>query len=313
MDIGHIQNCECIPTVSIDKIVDWHDSWFKLHICRENGINVSLGLTGLALLRNPDEDASKLLLYKTKEHTLSRFELGKETKIYWRPPYLQYYDDFNKCWSLHFVNDDSSEFISKLDKLCLIVRAEVTKPETSLIEVEDSLVENACKVPEPVKGSGRAEEADGKKNAESVKLDAFKNTEVVSRIAKIGHQLPIISSPTNTNDSDTPSGSNIESTPLSTSTQLSSDVSEKIIKVDKLTKRTSNLAENESTSYSSLSSSFDIHSFAAELRMQNAELRLNMSKNDSKLDKIADSIDCKLYIAKDIARYILPKEFSKKI
>lgn len=241
-------------------------------------MNTSQGQLGLALLKNLIDDSTKLILYKTKDNVLSTLPLTKATTIYWKPPYLQYRDGQNNFWSILFTSDsDSMALRSALADVCTIDSSDVTKNETmSNKAINDNSV---ISIVTPT------EEIETDKNDEIIKPKC----DVVYRVAKIGHQLPRLKPATGTDDdNDSILSSDTDRIQSTNPIKATHNIPEKILSLHLPPKPTNiSLSSPIWSSYSNL----DSISFAAENRIQNSEIRMNLSKLDTKLDRVLDNVD----------------------
>lgn len=254
---------------------------------RVNDVNTSLGQLGFALLKNLTENTSKLILYKTKEQILSTLLLSKSSKVYWRPPYLQYHDDVNEFWSLLFGSDtDSNEF------LCCIDRDNIEKEKK--IEATSSKLSEIVETPK--------DKVDGTDII--IPASAKAKSDVVYRVAKIGHQLPKIN-PVADDDSDSTLPSDTEKSSIMQSIKsinnIPGNLQEKPIDIvsTQIPPKSANISVAVQPSFLS-SSTFDLNSLATENRIQHTEVRMNLSKLDTKLDRILDNIERKYLIEYEI-------------
>lgn len=241
------------------------------------------------MLKNSTDDTSKLILYKTKEQILSTLLLTKSSQdvvtVYWKPPYLQFHDDSNGFWSLLFGSDaDSNEFFAKLEEACTIDRAIMAKPDGIISKENDNIEKISSKPTETSKLSNdKVDEPDTISNP-TVKA----KSDVVYRVAKIGHQLPRIK-PVADDDSDSTSDTGrLMNTPLIKSVY---NIPEKPATFQ-IPPKPANISVALQPSIWP-SSTFDLNSFAAENRMQHTEVRMNLSKLDSKMDRVLDNIERK--------------------
>lgn len=246
-----------------------------------NDVNTSQGQLGLALLKNPTEGASKLILYKTKEIILSTLQLTNDTKVYWKPPYLQYRDTQNEFWSLLFSSDaDSAAFFAKLEEACTIDRNDITKNEGNATKPADSAGDTKSNTPM----EATTEDIE-KTEAAKAKSD------VVYRVAKIGHQLPRIK-PSTEDDSDSTLPPDVEKVPRNRTVNSAQSITDKIHPSMHIPPKPTNFSVAlQSPMWSS--STFDLNSYAAENRIQNTEVRMNLSKLDTKLDRVLDNVERK--------------------
>lgn len=253
-----------------------------------NDSNTSVGQLGLALLQNPIENASKLILYKTKDQILSTFLLGPTAKVFWKPPYLQYHDDLNGFWSLFFTHDsDCTDFFAKLEQVCEIDRADTVK--SKYVEPQKTEIEK-MEVVSSKMSTGKSDEVDST-NSPTPKT----KSDVVHRVAKIGHQLPKIKPVTADDDSDSTLPSDTERLPAKSVYHMPERVA-----TSHLPPKPANFSVALQPSFWPSSSTFDLNSFATENRMQNTEVRMNLTKLDSKIDRVLDNIERKLFISSTV-------------
>lgn len=276
---------------------------------RWNDTNKSFGQLGMALLKNPADNAHKLILYRTKEQILSTLQLAESVKVYWKPPYLQYHDDVNGFWSLLFASDnDSNAFFGKLEEVCIVDRTNSTKTESKAFDTE----KDASKPVEPVKSTKTVEQKSPEKTS-SDDIDGSIPTSkaaVVHRVAKIGHQLPNFKPPFDDDSDSSTLHSDSEKFPFKSST-ISSIIPDKIGTIGSSHITPSHITPSHITpSYippkpanislalqpSIWSPGYDFNAFASENRIQNAEVRMNLTKLDSKLDRVLDNIERKLFL-----------------
>lgn len=247
----------------------------------------------MALLKNSDEDASKLILYKTKEQILSTLLLSKSSKVYWKPPYLQYHDDLNGFWSLLFRSDsDSNAFFAKLEEVCIIDRAYLVKSGTN---------DRKEKV-EPTVESTELRNHNVDETDITITSTAKAKSDVVYRVAKIGHQLPKII-PVADDDSDSTLLSDTEKIPSNQPIQSIYNIPEKptAMATTQIPPKPANISVALQPSFWPASSPFDLNSFAVENRIQHTEVRMHLAKLDSKVDRVLDNIERKycLHVKKE--------------
>lgn len=275
-----------------------------MYFLRVDDANTSLGQLGLALLKNSADDMSKLILYKTKEQILSTLLLTRSSQVYWKPPYLQYHDDSNIFWSLLFgCDDDSNEFFAKLEEACTIDRG-LLKPhanETTEKEREKELdAQNKVSDTDELKSKNN-DKVDGAISLPKVNA----KSDVVYRVAKIGHQLPRMK-PVADEDSDSTSyPSDTEKIPSMLPIKSLYNISEKPAPKapTQIPPKSANISVALQPSFwsqPSSSSTFDLNTFAAENRIQHTEVRMNISKLDSKVDRILDNIERTYNLSHDI-------------
>lgn len=201
------------------------------------------------------------------------------TTVYWKPPYLQYRDGQNEFWSLLFANDaDSVDFFAKLEEVCKIDR-----PNTPTIETKDS------KTPE-IKTHSLSKTEDN--NDEVVKSKGNTSRDIVYRVAKIGHELPRLK-PATDDDSTSTLLSETEKVPNIQPLKSSYNIPERVLPSMHIPPKPTNISFALQSPIWSPSSTFDLNSFAAESRIQNTEVRMNLSKLDTKLDRVLDNVERK--------------------
>lgn len=213
--------------------------------------NVSVGRLGLALLRHSTESAHKLILYKTKEQILSSTLLTDTIQFHWKASYLQFHDDLRNFWSLSFSNNtDSSEVLQYLKETCSI---EISYTLNTVTEESEREIPN---------------------ENEKSELNET-NLDLVSRVAKIGLQLPKLSE--------------------SKSFLKSLDSQGKITSVETLG-ITPKEGMPQKTVLPNIPQSPDSvftmdNPLTYEFRMHNAELRMHLLKLDTKMDRVVDNIE----------------------
>lgn len=274
-----------------------------------NDANTSLGQLGLALLKNSDDDMSKLILYKTKEQILSTLLLTKSSQVYWKPPYLQYHDDSNIFWSLLFgCDDDSNEFFAKLEEACTIDRALTHTVKLDANETAEKEAEKESEVQNKVSDTDEQKSKNNDEVDGAISLPKAKaKSDVVYRVAKIGHQLPKMN-PVADEDSDSTSyPSDTEKIPSMLPIKSLYNITEKPAPIGptQIPPKPANISVALQPSFwsqpsSSSSSTLDLNTFAAENRIQHTEVRMNLSKLDSKLDRVLDNIERTYYLTYDI-------------
>lgn len=263
---------------------------------RLNDSNTSLGQLGLALLKNPAKGASKLILYRTKEQILSTLQLTDSVRVLWKPPYLQYHDDSNGFWSLLFTSDsDTTAFFAKLEEVCTIDRANAKTVDINVFETEAI----ASKPTESTNSTKTVVPTTSEVIKSSDDVDSSTKSAVVNRVAKIGHQLPNFKLPIE-DDSDSTQHSDTEKVPFQHTSKsiilqdaIGSFASSSFAHGTRLPPKPANISVALQPSIWSNPSSIDLSSFASENRMQNTEVRMNLSKLDSKLDRVLENIERK--------------------
>uniref|UniRef100_A0A182IRH5 PH domain-containing protein n=1 Tax=Anopheles atroparvus TaxID=41427 RepID=A0A182IRH5_ANOAO len=234
-----------------------------------DGDNVFLGKVGLALLKS--SSGHRLLLYRTKTEVLGTITFTPEVKLFLKQDYLQFRtDDSSDFWSVLFESEsDRQAMLSVLESWCTVER--------------EPLVE------EPM--------SEAEQNAEPT--DTRSN--LVARMAKMGGQaLPL------------PERANAPPIPATGPGSDSSDTSDsKIETISTRPVRRQNmlpatgmqmvpLAGMISSGLNAPSvpghgapgiADVNFNLIMSETRMQNTEMRMNITKLESKLDRVLDRID----------------------
>ncbi|XP_011199608.3 centriolin [Bactrocera dorsalis] len=252
---------------------------------------VAVGKVGVALLKSI-ENEHRIIIYKAKLNVLTTCSLRNETvQIHRHNNYLQFYDDDLCCWSVYFdASANTEEFVAKLIELNIKIGEEVNKegkefiPETDteLPNKEDILTNNQIFL----------------KSVEKPPIAPAKPTKttLITRMAKMGQQLPKMELPSHVQSSaEVTDSSDTEtiSTPITTPRHLQNS-----------TPRSSNRALSTTQAIpfsqvnpyavSNINTNFDsqfMHMMLSENRTQGSELRMNISRLEGKVEKVLDKID----------------------
>uniref|UniRef100_A0A182XW30 WH1 domain-containing protein n=1 Tax=Anopheles stephensi TaxID=30069 RepID=A0A182XW30_ANOST len=236
-----------------------------------DGDNVFLGKLGLALLNS--SSGHRLLLYRTKTDVLGTVTLTRDTKILLKQDYLQFRaDDSNDFWSILFESEfDRKALLTAIESWCCVEREPVVEEPLSEVEKE----------PEPPKS---------------------KRSELAARMARMGGQAmpsmhektkapPIPTTAPGSDSSDT-SDSKIETITTRTTARrpnLMSTVSMQMVPLAGMMPTNGNAVPNQATGATMADMNFNL--VMSESRMQNTEMRMNLTKLESKLDRVLDKID----------------------
>lgn len=235
------------------------------------------GKLGIALLKNTE--FLRIILYLTKDNVLSTVNLKPETKVYLKQEYLQYQDDTGTYWSLHFANnDDRDQFLYYIEQVAVVER----EASSTVVSNENEGQQQPQPQPEP------APRLTDKKDA------------VVSRVAKVGHQLPkldFLKGQKNDSDSSSSSLSPKETVPrkpppfhaYSTVARASDQAAQPSGSKNELFSFPQNLLANIVMQQNNTSSS--INNFLTESRVHSSESRVNITKLETKIDRVLDKID----------------------
>ncbi|XP_053669882.1 uncharacterized protein LOC128720248 [Anopheles nili] len=238
-----------------------------------DGDNLYLGKVGLAMLKSTN--GHRLLLYRTKTDVLGTVTLSRETKVFVKQDYIQFRtDDSSDFWSVLFESEpDRQAMLAVVEAWCCVEREPL---------VEEPMSE-AEKDPEPSKQT---------------------RTELAARMARMGGQAmplperakapPIPMNAPGSDSSDT-SDSKIETIPARP-IRRPNVVSALNMQMVPLTGMVPNSNIPSSTLGStqqgtSVVADVNFNLIMSENRMQNTEMRMNITKLESKLDRVLDRID----------------------
>lgn len=255
---------------------------YSIHRVDDN--NVAQGQLGIALLTHSQIHSSKVILYKTKDQLLSTLVLKETVKLYWKAPYLQYHDDLSVFWSLFFSStDDFNAFSEHLNDQCEIIRTpseEQTQSNSKNTQVAPAhnITANSVNAPDEKVLDSKLSEHHDNNNDNETKTKA----DVMNRVVKVGHRIPLMTLANSTESVD----SRVKEEIFKKSTVDNED--KPTIPDDTLKKQ---LFPTSTPIGGTPSMSYDFSVFTTEYRLQNTELRINLSKLDSKLDRVIDNIE----------------------
>lgn len=226
---------------------------------RINDEFVSQGRLGMAILSDSSDDSHQIILYKSKENILSIIMLSKAIVFQANHPLLRYCDDAGVCWSLGFNQiDDLNEVIEHLQQKCSVT-VELKK---------DPQIET---------------------DADKSETDSnISNKDLMNRMAKIGQPLPTFNKGGNVNDDiesswtsktshSSFSESNLKTAPTATPRDKTKQVP--------FDRKVSDCDES-SDSVVTIGNVAEL-----EARIHNTELRMNLLKLDTKMDRVLDNIE----------------------
>ncbi|XP_052867039.1 uncharacterized protein LOC128273155 [Anopheles cruzii] len=232
------------------------------------GDNMFLGKVGLALLKS--SAGHRLLLYRTKTDVLGAVTLNRDTKLFLKQDYLQFRaDESSDFWSVLFENEpDRQAMLAVIDEWCTVEREPV---------IEEPLSE-AEKEPEAM---------------------ATSRGNLVARMARMGQAIPLPPGrgpapppgpPDEGSDSSDTSDSKIETIPTRVpparrTTNMVPTIGMQMVPLTGLVSGTNCGPSNPATA------DMNFNLVMSENRMQNTEMRMNLTKLESKLDRVLDRID----------------------
>lgn len=288
-----------------------------------NNQNTVIGKLGFAiLLANCDKNQSlKIILYKSKIDLLSSLVLRPSNKIYVKGNFIQYLDSHSNFWSVLFENpNDRDEVIRLLEERCAIERDEmevsinVPSASASLItsvtaaanDVDDEEQQNQkhdVKVDENESLETHAKTDEDSTCDKAVETDPEEKqskqmkANILSRMAKMGKRLVPSSSSNKASGSDMSDSSETESSPKRQPPRKP-NISSPMLQIAKLqpAPQAHSIAQtvefkNQHHGNSIISAASSDTSLNNLMMMQNTEIRFNLSKLDSKLDKLCDKLE----------------------
>lgn len=258
-----------------------------------NQENTIIGRLGFAILLS-DKRNLKIILYKSKIDLLSSVVLRESFKIYVKGKFIQYLDSSNNFWSILFENEnDRDEAIKLLEERCTIEWIEIE----SSIKTNDSnnTMENENQEEKDAKNDGQTEDATCADKSVETDPEEKQNKQlkanILTRMAKMGKRL-VPSGSNKASDVSDSEGESPKRQPIARKPNTAT--SSPVLQIAKLhpsphVPHTVEFRQNQNSSIISAASSDS--SLNNLLMMQNTEIRFNLSKLDSKLDKLCDKIE----------------------
>ncbi|XP_049531302.1 histone-lysine N-methyltransferase, H3 lysine-79 specific [Anopheles darlingi] len=258
--------------------------------------NKFLGKVGLVLLKS--STAHRLLLYRTKSDVLCAATLNRETKLLLKQDYLQFRaDETNEFWSILFESEsDRAVMLPLIENCCTIEREPLVEEPAS--EPEKEPEEEPAK---QINNNNNNSNNTGNSNSRKIQL--------VARMARMGQAIPlppekqrlstdappIPSSPPalagGSDSSDDTSDSKIETIP-SRSIPIAARRPNVTHTLNMQMVPLAGMMTTTGTGgHSANSTDVNLNLIMSETRMQNTEVRMNLTKLESKLDRVLDRID----------------------
>ncbi|XP_035779268.1 inner centromere protein-like [Anopheles albimanus] len=257
--------------------------------------NKFLGKVGLVLLKS-SATAHRLLLYRTKSDVLCAATLNRETKLLLKQDYLQFRaDETNEFWSILFESEaDRGVMLPLIEGCCTIERE-------PLVEEPEPSPKPEKEPEEPVEQVNNNSSSSSNSNSRKIQL--------VARMARMGQAIPlppekqrstsdrppIPSSPPvvagGSDSSDDTSDSKIETIP-----SLAIPIAARRPNVThtlnmQMVPLAGMMTTSGASGHSTASTDVNLNLLLGETRMQNTEMRMNLTKLESKLDRVLDRID----------------------
>jgi hypothetical protein len=271
-----------------------------------NNQNTVIGKLGFAILISDKSQSLKIILYKSKIDLLSSLVLRSSNKIYVKGNFIQYLDSHNNFWSVLFENpNDRDEAIRLLEERCEIERDEME------VSIKSNTNDSTVVVGGSSSKDDESESHENAKNDDVATTDATcdkavetdpedkqnkqMKANILTRMAKMGKRL--VPSSNKASGSDISDSSDPESSPKRQPRKPNAS-SSPILQVAKLQPapqahsiaqtvefKTNSHLGNSIISAASSDTSLNL------MMMQNTEIRFNLSKLDSKLDKLCDKLE----------------------
>ncbi|XP_021707321.1 FK506-binding protein 15-like [Aedes aegypti] len=241
--------------------------------------NTPQGKLGLALLRSQAE--FRILIYRTKTDALATLNLDAATKLFLKNEYLQFRSDDDDFWSVLFENPvDRDRLLAAIEGVCLL-------------ELERQ--PHKQRVP-PIPASRTIP------NVEEPDSDAEKGkANLISRMARVGQPILPQAKPVSTTEvsdsSDTDARFETIARPsIPPHRRPGNGGVGKIQPVTmgmQIIPSAANALTTAIAGQNLLHTATDVNFnlFMTESRMQGTEVRMNLSKLESKLDRVLDKID----------------------
>lgn len=259
-----------------------------------NNTNTVIGKLGFAILIS-DKSELKIILYKSKIDLLSTLIVREANKIFQKGNFIQYLDTHQNFWSVLFESEsDRDEALRLLEERCTIQRDEMEKSinanESKVNESETN--DNA----EHAKGDGDVETSDKacETDPEEKQTKQMK-ANILSRMARMGKKIVLpgkaAAAAANSEVSDS---SDPESSPKRKPNSVTSSPALQVAKLQlgpHGPHSTAQTVEFVKHSHGNVISAASSDSSLNLMMMQNTEIRFNLSKLDSKLDKLVDKLE----------------------
>lgn len=253
-----------------------HNPFISFRVNNENKLQ---GKLGIALIKATD--FAKIILYRTKEDILSTKVIKRDSTVFFKQGYLRYLDDTNEYWSLHFAKDeDRDAFLASVEDIGNVER----ETDRSYEEPKKEPAQNV-----------KTETVDSLATGSSGEQSAVNSGGAISRVAKVGHQLPkldVVKNKQQDSDTSSPPQSPQEvhrkpfvSSMASTSNSIIRTADPHNASFAVPNNLLANMVMQQNNTNSCISN------FLTESRVNSSESRVQMSKLETKIDRMLDKID----------------------
>lgn len=222
------------------------------------------------MLRNAEQQR-KIVLYRSKQNVLATVSL-KHAKVYVKPEYLQFSDDENHFWSISFEGSDRDSFLENIPEDDRIAEKSEFSRNIDVLEIEPQ------QAPEDAPVSTK--------------------TSILQRMAKMGKALPTMVSSTpdqsDSSDTDRLPAANV-STPVIHPRRTAYKAAPPKQVSQELVPLTSTPIEQSAVAYMpgymQPVDNTGLQVFLSENRINNTEMRINISKLEGKIERVLDKMD----------------------
>lgn len=278
-----------VTASAVPSVQAWQTLLAKVAHAYKEGVPV--GKVGVALLQSMENDY-RIIIYKAKLNVLTTCSLRADmAQVHRNHNYLQFYDDDLRCWSVYFDADaNTEEFVAKLIELNILVSEGEQKGGNDAISDLATTQDNNVAI--------AANNQMSVKDTEKPPIVTSKPTKtaLITRMAKMGQQLPKLSPAAhlqNSLDATDSSDAEIISTPLATPQPKHQSAprngSRALAKAQPLS-----MSQINPYPSGAVSGAFEtqfIQMMLSENCTHSSELRMNINRLESKVEKVIDKID----------------------
>ncbi|XP_062564104.1 FK506-binding protein 15 [Armigeres subalbatus] len=242
-----------------------------------NETNTPQGKLGLALLRS--EFAFRILIYRTKTDALTTLNLQVGTKLFLKNEYLQFRSDDDGFWSVLFeAADERDRLLNTIQDVCIL---ELEQPQQRVPPIPASRTVPIVEEPDSDAEKGKAS--------------------LISRMARVGKPILPQDNPVSTTEvsdsSDTDAHFETIARPniphrRTGGASTTGKIHQAPIGLQMIPSAANALTTaiaGQNLLHTATDVNFNL--FMTESRMQGTEVRMNLSKLESKLDRVLDKID----------------------
>ena len=238
-----------------------------------------------------------MILYKSKIDLLSTLILRESNKIFQKGNFIQYLDAHQNFWSVLFESEsDREEAVRLLEERCTIQKDEmetsINSNEVKAVAVEKEKSENLeSQENANVEGDSGTSDKACETDPETKQTKQMK-ANILSRMARMGKKI-VLPNKTSTSEMSGDSSDPESSPKRKANTVHGSPVSLQVAKLHHgpIAHSTAQTVDFVKHSHGNIVSAASSDSSLNLMMMQNTEIRFNLSKLDSKLDKLCDKLE----------------------